>query len=189
MIDVNVADAVYCAPLNLICQPIEWWSSAASWAQAILSAAAIYFAAMAASAPERLSKQRKAASYLALLDIAERVLGLSARVKPSPMHSSQVRQIAGQFAQVNVENVPDYRFLIPMQETFGTLTTLADLLDARFTETNALNQEVSDELIKQMAETYSAQLRGRRENIAQLVKEIAPTNMLTRLANAIRRTK
>ncbi|KOQ76072.1 hypothetical protein ABW45_12240 [Stenotrophomonas maltophilia] len=39
MIDVNVADAIYCSPLQLICQPLDWWSSAASWAQAILTVA------------------------------------------------------------------------------------------------------------------------------------------------------
>ncbi|WP_242880726.1 hypothetical protein [Stenotrophomonas maltophilia] len=39
MIDVNVAETIYCSPLNLFCHPLDWWSSAASWAQAILTAA------------------------------------------------------------------------------------------------------------------------------------------------------
>lgn len=37
MIDVNVADTIYCSPLKLICQPLDWWSSAAAWAQAVLT--------------------------------------------------------------------------------------------------------------------------------------------------------
>jgi|GEM_PF-3723689 len=39
MIDVNVAETIYCSPLNLFCHPLDWWSSAASWAQAILTVA------------------------------------------------------------------------------------------------------------------------------------------------------
>ncbi|WP_134832342.1 hypothetical protein [Stenotrophomonas indicatrix] len=37
MIDVNVAESIYCSPFQLICQPLSWWSSAASWAQAFLT--------------------------------------------------------------------------------------------------------------------------------------------------------
>ncbi|MBH1554035.1 hypothetical protein I5U56_02050 [Stenotrophomonas maltophilia] len=39
MIEVSVADALYCSPSNLVCQPLSWWSSAAAWAQAILTVA------------------------------------------------------------------------------------------------------------------------------------------------------
>jgi hypothetical protein len=32
-------DPIYCSFGNLICQPLEWWSSAAAWAQAVLTVA------------------------------------------------------------------------------------------------------------------------------------------------------
>lgn len=35
MIEVSVADAIYCSAG--ICEPLDWWSSAAAWAQALLT--------------------------------------------------------------------------------------------------------------------------------------------------------
>lgn len=57
-------DPIYCSPLQLICQPLEWWSSAAAWAQAVLAALAIY---AAASIPRRAERKKK-------LDSAEEFL-------------------------------------------------------------------------------------------------------------------
>lgn len=53
-----MTDALYCYPLELLCQPLSWWSSAASWAQALLSAGAIY-AAYKIAAHQRASEQRQ----------------------------------------------------------------------------------------------------------------------------------
>ncbi|HEL3813567.1 TPA: hypothetical protein UMY79_004361 [Stenotrophomonas maltophilia] len=62
MIEVSVADAIYCS--MGICQPLDWWSSAAAWAQAVLTAGTfagtVVYQAKESSARERREATHKA---------------------------------------------------------------------------------------------------------------------------------
>lgn len=185
MLVVAIADTVYCPIVfSAPCLKPEVW---AAWAQALLSAAAIYFAAVAATAPDRLAKRRKAKSYLALLDIAQEMLSTCAEQKPGLIMLSRLKQVAGQFAEVNVENVPDYRLLLPMQETHGALTTVSDLVERRINGRQVSDQSGVDGLLQEMGTAYGDLLRVRREAVAVLVEEIAPQNWFLRLAAKTRR--
>lgn len=57
-----MAEPLYCYPFKILCQPLSWWSSAASWAQAILSALAIFGASyIAKKQHDRVRRQQVAA--------------------------------------------------------------------------------------------------------------------------------
>lgn len=66
-------DPIYCSPLRLICQPLEWWSSAAAWAQAVLAALAIY---AAASIPRRAERKKKLDSADDFLHYTKHLIGM-----------------------------------------------------------------------------------------------------------------
>ncbi|WP_455948136.1 hypothetical protein [Lelliottia jeotgali] len=182
-----MAEPLYCYPFEILCQPLSWWASAASWAQALLSAAAIYFAALAATAPDKLAKRRKARSYLALLDIAEGMLRSCATQTPSLILVARLKQVTGQFAEVNVENVPDYRLLLPMQETHSALVTVSDVVERRMGLRNAGDLRSADELLQEMSKTYGDLLRIRKQDVSLLIDEIVAKNWFMRLAGIVRR--
>jgi hypothetical protein len=173
--------------LGVPCRPLDWWSSAASLAQAILSAAAIYFAALAATAPDKLAKQRKARSYVALLTIAEEVLSLCADEPSGVILHSRLKQVTGQFAEVNVENVPDYRLLKPMQDTHSALAVVLDLIERKSALPSPRDRAKTEGLIQEMSTAYRDLLRVRKGVVEALAKEIAPENAFTRLAKLVRR--
>jgi hypothetical protein len=180
-----VTDLSYCPIIiGVPCLAPEAW---AAWAQAILSAAAIYFAELAATAPDKLAKRRKASSYLALLDIAESILGGCIDQRPSVIMSARLRQITGQFAEVNVENIPDYRLLKPMQETHSALAIMQDIVDRELHMSDMQDRARSDYLRSEMSTTYRDLLRARRPSVAAIVEEIVPENWFTRLARKIRK--
>ncbi len=178
-----MADLTYCPILiGAPCLAPEVW---AAWAQAVLSAAAIYFAALAATAPERLAKIRKAKSYLALLSIADEMLTFCVEQRPNIIAVSRLKQLTGQFAEVNVENVPDYRMLKPMQETHSSLAVLLDVIETRQSFRDRKDLAGPDGLIKEMSTGYRDLLRVRMRDVAKLVDEIAPQNWFTRMAERL----
>ncbi len=180
-----MADPLFCPYLfGAPCLKPEVW---AAWAQALLSVAAIYFAALAATAPEKLAKNRKAKSYLALLGIAEEMLTFCAEQRPNVIMVSRLKQITGQFAEVNVENVPDYRMLKPMQETHSALAIMLDVIQTRQDYRDRQDLNVPDDLIKEMSTAYRDLLRVRMKQVAELVEEMAPQNWFTRLAESLQR--
>lgn len=180
-----MADLAYCPyVIGAPCLAPEVW---AAWAQAFLSAAAIYFAALAATAPDKLAKRRKASSYLALLDIAETVLDSSIKGAPSVITTARLRQVAGQFAEVNVENVPDYRLLKPMQETHSALVVMQDVVEKEMGMSDMQERTRLSFIRSEMGTTYRDLLRARRPDVASIVDEIAPDNWFIRLARKVRR--
>lgn len=179
-----MADLAYCPiVIGAPCLAPEVW---AAWAQAFLSAAAIYFAALAATAPDKLAKRRKASSYLALLDIAENMLDGCISSGPTVITTARLRQVAGQFAEVNVENVPDYRLLKPMQETHSALVVMQDMVDKESGLSDMQERARLAFIRSEMAATYRDLMRGRRPYVASIVDEIAPDNWFIRLARKLR---
>ncbi|MEN4952819.1 hypothetical protein [Stenotrophomonas sp. TWI819] len=59
-----MADPNYCYPLQILCQPLDWWSAAAAWAQALFAAVAIYAAAAVPRWQERRRKLDGADQFL-----------------------------------------------------------------------------------------------------------------------------
>lgn len=180
-----MADLAYCPyVIGAPCLAPEAW---AAWAQAILSAAAIYFAALAATAPDKLARRRKASSYLALLDIADEMLTTYGEQLGNIIFVSRLNQVVGQFAEVNVENIPDYRLLKPMQETHSALIVMSEMLERRKALRSHEEFTSADRVLKEMSIGYRDLLRARKPYVRSVVDEIAPQNWFVRLARRIRK--
>ncbi|HEL5053080.1 TPA: hypothetical protein UOA92_000848 [Stenotrophomonas maltophilia] len=187
MIDVNVADTIYCSPFQLLCHPLDWWSSAASWAQAILSAAAIYFAALAATAPEKLARQRQVRSYMALLGLAEVAYQDCLNMVPSIIVVSRLRPVANQFAAITVENVPDFRLVQPMQLVHHDLITILDFVESYLAGTTTGTPGHANDLLKTMANHSLKELTDHKALVRLVIDESTQDNLFTRIAKRVRR--
>lgn len=145
MIDVNVADAMYCSPLNLICQAIEWWASAASWAQAILSALAIYWAA-------RIATQQHRRDLFQRVSVVKQLLRMVCSV--SAVNSAHIAKCARE----GTTFVSDVEYFSQLVQTLKQIP-LHDLPDARLTHMVAGVARTAE---KTAAIFTDVEMRGRR---------------------------
>lgn len=135
---MDMDNANYCLWLmKAPCRPLDWWSSAASWAQAILSVAAIYAAARLATTQERRAIRRKTQVYVHLIEMAhncrapQRLVGttvLDAILGENP-HLQELRQIAQALRSVTLEDLPDYRLLPILQSTAQSCESIVKILE------------------------------------------------------------
>ncbi|WP_231103492.1 hypothetical protein, partial [Xanthomonas graminis] len=97
------------AALKVLCHPLEWWSSAASWAQAMLSAEAIYAAARLAARQQMHTARSKADTCVALITHAEDEVRSIISGPLSDAAEEQVELLRRQFATIPLESLPDFR--------------------------------------------------------------------------------
>jgi len=140
VINVNVADSIYCSPFNLVCQAIEWWASAASWAQAVLSALAIYWAARIAIQQHRRDLFQRVSVIYQLLKVTCSVAAANSEHmdqcarKQSPFSADveYFNQLVQSLKQVPLQELPDGRLthvvagITRFAEKSGALFTYAD---------------------------------------------------------------
>ncbi|KAJ9651791.1 hypothetical protein H2198_008970 [Neophaeococcomyces mojaviensis] len=115
------------------------------------------------------------------------MLDSSIKGAPSVITTARLRQVAGQFAEVNVENVPDYRLLKPMQETHSALVVMQDVVEKEMGMSDMQERARLSFIRSEMATTYRDLLRARRPDVASIVEEIAPDNWFIRLARKVRK--
>ncbi|HDS1039368.1 TPA: hypothetical protein QDZ42_004310 [Stenotrophomonas maltophilia] len=132
MIDVNVAEAIYCSPLQFVCQPLSWWSSAAAWAQALLSVAAVGIAYLLTSHRERKDLSRKADVYVNLISLAEINSKAIAMYTPGDVEAigtgkslidyrtQDFEQFSKALHSISLQELPDFRLLEPIRNAART---------------------------------------------------------------------
>ena len=116
----------YCVHLDWSGWPPEVW---AAWAQAILSAAAIFFAYRLSNRQDRLAMSRKANACVALITYAHDEL-VEIRQNPLSRPSlTRASDLASRFSSANLESIPVFELLVPIVRLGSSLTTLSVELD------------------------------------------------------------
>lgn len=130
---------IYCTPLDLICQPLEWWSSAAAWAQALLSVLAIMAAARLATRQERLAVRRKADACVGLITHAQDMLSSIIVAPLSETAIVRVRTVAQQLQEVSLESAPDFNLVLAVREASSAVSVLLIELESARTDIHIPN--------------------------------------------------
>jgi len=151
---IEMADDVYCLWVSQSpCLKPEIW---AAWAQALLSALAIWAGARLANRQERRNLARKTDLYVNLISMAEiRSLSL-AMYTPGDVRTLRsgksvmdyqirdMQQFAAAFRAINLEDLPDYRLLPPLRDAADTCEHLVEHLE-RVDETKSMS--INDETL------------------------------------------
>ncbi|TFZ46446.1 hypothetical protein E5C33_04430 [Stenotrophomonas maltophilia] len=143
-----MVEPLYCSPLQLFCQPLSWWSSAAAWAQAVLSAAAIVGAAMIARWQHRKALRQRVQAITAIaaftVDAAASYLKEMRHYEHKPVarpwNLDQLTEAARAFGAIPAHELPDNRLVYPvlaLNDGLRELLTLAQQLDARVASTGS----------------------------------------------------
>ncbi|MHC1660601.1 hypothetical protein [Stenotrophomonas maltophilia] len=133
-----MAEPLYCYPFELLCQPLSWWSSAAAWAQALLSALAIAGAAWIArwqhkkSLGQRVQAVTAMAAFAAdaadgfMKDMREYELKPVAR----PWNLDLLTEATKAIDAVPAHELPDDRLIYPTLELKDGLRELLNFAQA-----------------------------------------------------------
>ncbi|WP_414539279.1 hypothetical protein [Stenotrophomonas forensis] len=140
-----MAEPLYCYPFQILCQPLSWWSSAASWAQAVLSALAIYWAA-------RIATQQHRRDLFQRVSVIQQLLTVSCTV--SSANSFHIKKCASE----GVPFVSDVEYFNQLVKTLRQVP-LQELPDARLTHIVAGVARTAE---KVGAIFTDVELRGRR---------------------------
>ncbi|WP_043399304.1 hypothetical protein [Stenotrophomonas geniculata] len=140
-----MAEPLYCYPLQILCQPLTWWASAASWAQAILSALAIYWAA-------RIATQQHRRDLFQRVSVVKQLLSIVCSV--SAANSAHI----GQCAREGRTFVSDVEYFSQLVQTLKQVP-LQELPDGRLTHIVAGIARTAE---KSAAVFTDVEMRGRR---------------------------
>lgn len=120
--------------MHEFCFYLDWsgWKPEvwAAWAQAILSAAAIFWASRIAKRQDRLALRRKADACIGLITHAEDVLK---DVEADPLSRTSLMSVATlskQMEVISLDAVPDYRLIIAVNTAANTVAVLNGELSA-----------------------------------------------------------
>ncbi|WP_368865357.1 hypothetical protein [Stenotrophomonas maltophilia] len=151
-----MADPLYCPwALGSPCLKPEVW---AAWAQALLSALAIYAAARIAAKQERLAFRRKADACIGLMSHTEQTLFMALENPNSDETKMLVGTVLEQLRSVPMEAVPDLRLMTIINRASRRLARLHSELIAAPSPSAVI---------------AAANILGRRRLIAAMVNEIS----------------
>lgn len=111
----------YCFYLDWSGWKPEVW---AAWAQAILSAAAIYWASRLARRQDRLAQRRKADACIGLITHAQDILETATRDPLSRPNLTSIATLAKQMEGITLDATPDYRLIIAVNTAATTVAVL-----------------------------------------------------------------
>ncbi|PNY71508.1 hypothetical protein C1750_14765 [Stenotrophomonas pavanii] len=137
MIDVNVADTIYCTYGQLICQPLDWWSSAAAWGQAVLSVLAIYGAARIAMQQHHRDLAQRVATCHQMLTAVVVVARLEVEAFEAAAEKGYtyvkdgryMAQLQDALASTPLHEIPDWRLVHPVAGSANRLRTILTILE------------------------------------------------------------
>ncbi|KRG52688.1 hypothetical protein ARC23_04095 [Stenotrophomonas beteli] len=117
-----MAEPLYCYPFQILCQPLSWWSSAASWAQALLSALAILGASyIAKKQHERVKVQQIGAICGTVQMAADHLIGYRNVIRDkattcliSEADRRRLDVISTALSSTPIHEIPDHRLAIWM---------------------------------------------------------------------------
>jgi len=146
-----MTEALYCYPFEILCQPLSWWSSAASWAQAILSALAIWFAGSFAMRQAKLARQEKLSTYIEILLLADReaqsasrhvaIIPNGATIAVSNIDGSRpvFAKIAEDLESVSFHDLPHRGLVTIIRDAAAACRTLDINYEQNFDKPNAID--------------------------------------------------
>jgi len=146
-----MTEALYCYPFEILCQPLSWWSSAASWAQAILSALAIWFAGSFAMKQAKLARKEKLSTYIEILLLADREAQSASRhvaniPDGAPIVISDIdgarpvfAKIAEDLESVSFHDLPHPRLVTVIKDAAAACRTLDMHYEKNFDKPNAID--------------------------------------------------
>ncbi|MEN6682192.1 hypothetical protein ABFC53_07960 [Stenotrophomonas pavanii] len=151
-----MAEPLYCYPFQILCQPLSWWSSAASWAQAILSALAIYWAARIATQQHRRDLfQRVSVIKQLLMVVCSTASANSAHIakceREGTIFAADVKyfdHLVQTLKQVPLHDLPDAR----LTHIVAGVARTAEKIAAVFNDVEMRGQRVVPPLPEQAAE-------------------------------------
>ncbi|WP_372485570.1 hypothetical protein AB9H29_04420 [Stenotrophomonas sepilia] len=166
-----MVEPLYCSPLQLFCQPLSWWSSAAAWAQAVLSAAAIFGAAMIARWQHKKALGQRVQAITAIaafaIDAANGYLEEMKRYEHKPVarpwNLDQLTEAARAFGAIPAHELPEDRLVYPtlaLNDSLRELLALAQQLDMRIASTGSLisanHMNSIEDLVDRIEKGYEA---------------------------------
>lgn len=178
-----MADPTYCLwLLDAPCLKPEIW---AAWAQALLSAVAIYAAARLTSRQERLAFRRRADAYLAVMTHVEQSLFMASEAPHSEENTALVGLAIDQLRSVPMEAVPDLRLMMALNRCLLTLTKLHGELTAAPSSSPVVN---GARILgrKRMIGSAAAEISIETLDAAQLLDELAESGLWGRLSQWLR---
>jgi len=178
-----VADPIYCLwLLDAPCLRPEIW---AAWAQALLSAMAIYAAARLASRQERLAFRRRADAYLAVMTHVEQSIFMASEAPHSEENIALVGSAINQLRSVPMDAVPDLRLMMALNRCLLTLTRLHGELTAAPSSSPVMN---GARILgrKRMIGSAAAEISMETLEAAKLLDELAESGLWDRLSRWLR---
>ncbi len=141
-----MADPLYCYPLQILCQPLSWWSSAAAWAQALLSALAIGGAALIARWQHKKTLGQRVQALTAMAafaaDASEQFLDDMQTYEKNPIakpwNLDLLKEATKAFEAVPAHDLPDDKLVYPtlsLKDGLRELLVYAQALDASIAST------------------------------------------------------
>jgi len=146
-----MAEPLYCYPLQILCQPLSWWSSAAAWAQALLSAVAIGGAAWIARWQHKKTLGQRVQALTAMAafaaDASEQFMDDMRSYEKNPIakpwNLDLLREATKAFDAIPAHDLPDDRLIYPtlgLKDGLRELLTYAEALDASIASTGVAIQ-------------------------------------------------
>lgn len=144
-----MAEQLYCYPFEILCQPLSWWSSAAAWAQAILSALAIVGAALIARWQHKKTLGQRVQALAAIAAFAaDAADGFMADMRiyaknpvAKPWNLDLLREATKAIDAIPAHELPDDRLIYPtldLKDGLRELLTLAQSLDNSVASSGAI---------------------------------------------------
>lgn len=166
----------YCFYLDWSGWEPEVW---AAWAQALLSAAAIFWAARIAKRQDRLALSRKAEACVGLITHAQDVLKA---VEGDPMSRTSLTSVATlskQMEVISLDAVPDYRLIIAVNTAANTVAVLNGELSV-WSSNKINNLDLSAQSAKTDVRTAITRLQTAYEVAIPVANELASQTLKQR---------
>jgi hypothetical protein len=164
-------DPMYCFPLEILCQPLSWWSSAASWAQAILSALAILGASYVAKRQHDRVTAQQVGAICGTVQMAVDILRSYKTVISQVFANKEVIDadrrrldvIATALSSAPIHEIPDHRLAIWIFTAGEILAQAGDSVDVMrgSSDRDAVEQQIEQlGLFLEQAEKCLAKVRA-----------------------------
>ncbi|MGT9865783.1 hypothetical protein ACSYHF_08855 [Stenotrophomonas maltophilia group sp. P373] len=178
-----MAEPLYCYPLEILCHPLSWWSSAAAWAQAVLSAVAIVGAAWIARWQHKKTIRQRVQALTAMAAFAaDAADGFIADMrkyehKPvaKPWNLDLLKEAAKAMDAIPAHDLPDDRLIYPTLELKDGLRELLNYAQALDTSIASIGASIQANHMNNLEV-----LVGR---IGRIYGEIADVNQLVNPLN------
>ncbi|KWV46112.1 hypothetical protein [Stenotrophomonas maltophilia] len=143
-----MAEPLYCYPFEILCHPLSWWSSAAAWAQALLSALAIVGAAWIAWWQHKKTLGQRVQALTAMAAFAadaadgfmEDMRKYEHKPVARPWNLDLLKEATKAIAAIPAHDLPDDRLIYPtlrLKDGLRELLSLAQALDTSIASTGA----------------------------------------------------